>query len=387
MRRLLALAGSIMLAAVASGCSEGDDSSGQTPRPAPQGVERLSTRDGAIVDEDGDRVLLRGMNAFGEIETGSGITRAELDRMADAGFNVVRLVVHWDTLEPEAPVDGRHNYRQDALEAIDASIDRARDAGLYVVLSPVHLFKLSPAFGGRGIPAWVYQQRGYDLARAEREVATDSFMHENLYALLRLLAKRYADDPVVAAIDPVNEPPTAPQDAILDWYREIAGVVRSAAPETMILVEPRFGDHNMSTVDLRRLGDRTNLVLSPHFYYAGGAGDGYGPDGSKNGKYLFDGKATYHRGSEKDLEAHLERSTKAAKAAGMPVWIGEFGVGVETEGAREYLEDMTAVMARQGVGWAFWVHRSNDSFSATGNDGAYRPVVEPLSEAARDTGG
>jgi len=355
---------------------------GQAEAPAAEGCPRLSTRDGKIVDTAGEEVLLRGVNMFSGIEDGEGVPAGELRRAARQGFNVVRLVAYWDTLEPEPPSGGRRQYNDGAWKALDDVIARARQAGLYVILDPVHLFDVSPAFGGRGIPAWVYEGRGLDLQGARDRLASDERVHEHLHVLLRRIARRYADDPAVAAIDPVNEPPSPDLGAIATWYGSMVELIRKEAPDTMVFVEPQFGDYAADKFDFSRIGDLRNVVYSTHFYYAGGKDDGYGPQGNKEGRYVFDGKTGYEHGNEGDLEAHLQVSLGAAAKAGVPVHVSEFGIGRLQSNAMGYVEDLTRLFDRKGVGWAYWIHQAADKFSLTEDDGTYDELVGPLRRAA-----
>jgi Cellulase (glycosyl hydrolase family 5) len=382
----------MLLTAVA--CGGGDDAPAETgakqertttvAERVPDTCARLSVRDGRISDPDGKPVALRGVNVFAQSVDGAGVSAEDLEEIRAAGFNVVRVVDYWDVLEPAAPKGGKRQYDERAFEALDATIAAAGKAGLYVVLDPVHLFNMSPAYGGRGVPAWVYEGRIPDVARARGEVATDPVVRRHMDALLRKLAARYADDPVVAAIDPVNEPPPEDTAAIVSWYAHMVDVIRAEARDMLVVVEPRFGDHDMRTVDLTPLSDKGGLVLSPHFYYAGGAGDGYAAGGVKNGRYVFDGKTGYAQRAPDELRQHLEPAVTAARQAGMALWIGEFGINRQAPGAAQYVADTTKLFAQAGAGWAYWVWKSMDGFTLIRQGGEISPLLEPLSAAARN---
>jgi len=382
---LAALAGATMVAA----CGGTDPETPATPAAAaaPPAVAsatcpRLSTRDGRIVDARGRSVLLRGVNVFAG-EHNRGVSGGELRRAARQGFNAVRLVAYWDTLEPRAPSGGSRRYDRDAFRALDAVIARARSAGLYVILDPVHLFKLSPAFDGRGIPAWVYKGRGLTLEQAQDRLASDEEVRGHLDAFLRYVATRYRDSPTVAAIDPVNEPPSPDQNALGRWYDSMVQLLHDAAPSTMIFVEPQFGDFAADRFRFDAIRDRRNVVFSTHFYYAGGRGDGYGPEGNKEGRYVSEGTSGYARGNEADLEAHLRVSLDAAALAGVPVHVSEFGIGRLQRNALAYVRDLTELFDRTGVGWTYWIHDARDRFSLTEDDGTFDELVAPLRRAAK----
>jgi len=342
---------------------------------------RLYARGRHIVDARGREVLLRGLNMFDNLATAGRLRRA-----GRQGFNVVRLVSYWDRFEPRAPRGGRHRYDRRALARLDRTIDQAKDEGLYLILDPVHLFRLSPAFGGRGIPAWVYEGRGLSLEQAQDRIATDRTMHRHLDAFLRFLADRYKDEPAVVAIDPVNEPPAKDLGALVSWYDEMARAIRRGAPDMLILVEPRFGDYDVRKMPLDRIADRRNLVLSPHFYYGGNRDDGYAGSGALQGRYLFDGKTGYQPGNEENLASHLRVSLDAARALGLPVLVGEFGIGRRQDGALEYVQALTALFGRERVSWAYWIDDAEDEFGLTEPDGSFDELVAPLRRAANAGG-
>ncbi len=358
------------------GCSFGDNSQASGGQPA-----RLKVEDGRIVGAEERPVRLRGVNAFALNESGSALPSAEFSRMADAGFNVVRLIAFWDQFEPLPPESARPRYDQNALRGLDTAVQRAEAAGLYVILSPVTLYKLSPAFGGRGVPGWLYDNSGRTLEDANGSLADDAPVNSALTAWLRLVAERYRDEPAVAAIDAVNEPPLVDPENLLAWHSRLAAVVHEAAPETLMLFEPSFGDRDLSGIDLRRLPHRNVTVVSPHFYYAGGEGAGYGPDGAQAGNYVWDGESGYG-GAAEDLAAHLRVTLDAARRADLPVWVGEFGIGSSAEGAERWLSDVTALFEREQVGWAYWIHQSRDPFSLVDSHGDYGPLSRPLTDAA-----
>lgn len=311
----------------------------------------LSTSEGRIVDADGRAVKLRGVNVI-PLDAGNpsrAYPAAHFRRIRDAGFNVARFVLYWRHLEPE-----RGRFDETRLRAIDTAISRARRAGVYVVLDAIHLYD-----GMRNVPGWA-RAGGDPLASVERDAA----------GYLRMLARRYGRDPAVAAYDLINEPPTYPpdQNRVLRVYAGLIGRVREVDPDTIVMIEPSYGDSSMAGADLGLLPDRRNLVLSLHDYYTGGAGDGYLPNGEQNhqangaGHYAWDGTTGY-AGSPGELGAHLDVNLRVARAAGIPVWIGEFGMNPRAPGAARWIRDKIALFEREGLGWAWWLYAPGPGFN------------------------
>ncbi|HEX2234047.1 MAG TPA: cellulase family glycosylhydrolase [Thermoleophilaceae bacterium] len=373
----LALLGAGVLLAFAGG--EGGP---RVPYPA-----QLRTDSGAIVDDNGNEVLLRGFNLLPVYGAEGGTPAADhYVRIRDKGFNVVRFPVYWSDMEPS-----KGEFNEVALETLDEAIANARKAGLYVVLDPVHLFD-----GTRFVPAWAHP----DLDETERwdaektSAALRETVQENAVPYLRMMAARYRDNRAVAAYDLVNEPPSVPvdQNAILRMYDSLIRSVREVDGGKIVMIEPSFGNSSMVGADLGLLSDKRNLVFSMHDYYAGGAGDGYTPSGEADFRYddatgiaAGGGNTTYESDSFAELEAHLRVNLTLMEAEDIPVWIGEFGVNPDGPSADRWIEDKVALFKQYGLGYAWWLYGvrgeggSNNEFpTLEDNNRDFRPFVDRL---------
>lgn len=352
-----------VLVAVAVGVAVA--SGGGEPEPSPA-LAALRTQDGRIVDVGGREVRLRGFNAAPVWREDPGATwdAAHYERIREGGFNVVRFFIHWSDFEPQR---GRFDERH--LRTLDLAMRRARDAGLYVVLDVIHLFD-----GEAFVPAWA--RTGDALTAVQRSAQ----------GYLRMIAARYADEPGLAALDPVNEPSTSPpdQDRILLMYDAMIALIRREAPEKIVMIEPSFGDSSMERADLALLRDKRNVVFSLHDYYAGGAGDGYARDGAQLGagdgaRYAWDGTTGYDEVVPRELEEHLLVNLELLKRAGIPVWVGEFGMDPEAPNARRWIRDKVALYDRYGVGYAWWLYGFEDSTAPLERSSkAFKPFVRDL---------
>jgi len=153
---------------------------------------------GWFVDEAGRRLLLRGCNLGGDCKVpnrirnelpplaefhdferasfaGRPLPEAEaaehLDRLARWGFNVVRLLVTWEGLEPSGP--GR--YDEAYFDYIERIVALASDRGLKVFVDP-HQDVWSRWTGGDGAPAWTLDMVGFNLRNLHGAGA--AFVHE-----------------------------------------------------------------------------------------------------------------------------------------------------------------------------------------------------------------
>jgi hypothetical protein len=323
-----------------------------------------STRADAFVDPRGEPLRLVGVNVVPvwrnhrartwSLESYRGIRAA--------GFNVVRLVLYWDDFEPR-----RGEWDRPSLRALDIAVGRARAAGLYVILDMIHL--TGPG-GLDRIPTW---------ARTGDSVAS---VEHNSARYLRMLARRYRDDAAVAAYDPVNEFHRWPldQDSVMRAYRHLIAQIRGVGRERIILIQPSYGDTSVAgnLAHLSNLGARSNLVWSLHDYFAGRDDDGYDRNGGQVGAYTWDGRTGYQVPDPAALERHLLVHLEKASAAGLPVWVGEFGIGESASNRDRWIEDQIRLFDRYGLGRAWWQYAGPGPFSATNADRSWKPWIRLL---------
>jgi endoglycosylceramidase len=185
----------------------------------------LTAKDGRFVDTYGRQVILHGANLVNKSKA-SGYIGDEMPqdfaRMADWGFNCLRLGVIWDGLEPEP---GKFN--EGYLRKIDEQIGWAKRHGLYVFLD-MHQDLFSSKYSD-GAPAWATLDEGLPHV-AKGEVWSDAYFtspavqraFDNFWANAPApdgvgvqdhfarawahVARRYADDPAVIGYDLMNEP-------------------------------------------------------------------------------------------------------------------------------------------------------------------------------------
>jgi hypothetical protein len=342
----------------ALGCAPG--ARGAAPVPAP--LHATATQ--PFVEPSGRAVRLVGLNVIPVFKGSPGRTwpQARYDQIRAKGFTAVRFVLYWDLMEP-----ARGAFNASSETTLATAVARARSAGLRIVLDAVHLW-------GRGgfadVPRW---------ARTGDSVST---VQANAGPYLRRLAARYRDEPAVAAYDLVNEFFRFPidQNAVLRAYDALIGQVRAVAPRKIILIEPTYGDTSIAgrLADFSNLTHRSNVVWSIHDYFAGGDDDGYAADGRQVGRYAFDGRTGYPTPDARALRAHLLVHLRKTRAARLPMWIGEFGIGDGAPGHDRWIADQTALFDRYGLGDAWWEYHTTGPLSATTAAFAWKPWVDLL---------
>ena len=328
------------------------ESAQTNPVPAYQGWHVEGDR---LLDARGNPVLLRGINSsgleFGEANgaplRGGGIfsywhrhSAQEYANIAQWGFNIVRLPVSWENIEPDAPVAGQHRYNEVYLGAIDEAIRLAGQRGLPVVLSMHHnhwsgghSYQLpnGKAIHGGGMPKWLYPE-GDHFAAEDRLFADDQGGQGYLMDVWMMLARRYINTDNMIGIDVYNEAPhrrnagdmAKAVAGLTGLYDRAAGKLHAVNPK-LLLVFQDFADHDPR---LTRLPQNVNAIYSFHAYQPPW------PAGKNN------------------FEAHLNR----AKQLGVPVWIGEFGRLGGPDWKQE-LQGQINYMKTNRISWCVWAYQ------------------------------
>jgi Cellulase (glycosyl hydrolase family 5)/Fibronectin type III domain/Calcineurin-like phosphoesterase len=321
-----------------------------------------ATSSAPFVDPNGHEIRLLGLNVIPVWAGHPGSTwdQAKYDSIHAKGFNAVRFVLYWDDFEPAAG-----QFDQTSLNTLDTAISRAKAAGLYVILDEIHLWGSG---GFNDVPAW---------ARTGDSVTT---VQTNGAGYLKMLAQRYRSEPAVAGYDLVNEFYRSPidQNAVLRAYDSLISAVRTVDPDKIVLIEPSYGDSSMTGAAFSNLTNRSNVVYSLHDYYAGGAGAGYNSGGGQTGYYTWDGTTGYPSPNPSELEQHLQNHLTTVQAAGLPMWIGEFGIGTDAVNRDQWIKDAIALFNKSGLGRAWWEYHTTGPLSATNSDYTWKTYTDLL---------
>jgi len=249
--RLLAglLSGLVSMTLIATACSSGSTATGSgatdaattTPSAASalRPLHAVRGTDARVSDDQGRQVLLRGvnLNGFGDYYQNNPaypatipVTDDDWSEMAKQGFDVVRLLVTWSSLEPT-----RGTIDQGYLDTIHAAVDAAAAHGIYSVID-MHQDAYSkyvgtpagvtcpdgtePGIGWDGAPDWATLTDGADTCATAgiRELAPAVIRaFENFYAdtdgiqteltkTWAAVATEFAGVDSVAGYDLFNEP-------------------------------------------------------------------------------------------------------------------------------------------------------------------------------------
>ncbi|MEU3711203.1 cellulase family glycosylhydrolase [Streptomyces catenulae] len=360
-------------------------------RPLPTGT--VTTPDGRtyLTDRHGRALRLRGLN-LGKNEK---VTEKDLARLADDGFNLLRLTIQWERVEPR-----RGHYDTTYLSSLRQIMGWADRYGV-LVLVDWHQDVYGPAFGHHGIPAWATRTDGlpfepdpddwfaeyfqpavqaafthlYDdrdlraaQAAAYAEVATALRGHRSLlgYDLFNEPFGPVPGDPTDPAAR-IRASATLERGRLAAMYRRLIGAVRTADPDAWLFVEPTVlvGEGVPTRLpgftDPRPGADR--LGFAPHYY-----------------------DTAVEAGADWDPTSRFVERYEAAVGAypaahRLPVLVGEWGPPqAVTPGNAELFRRQVASMDRFAAGWALWYDcraRDGGGYCAYDADGRPAPGKRP----------
>jgi len=234
--------------------------------------ERIGQHGRWLTDGQGRVVLLRGGNLLlpGESQAGSAPNARTPQRLAEHGFNGVRLALFFNRLMPRPGVIDKAY-----LDSIAQAVADYRAAGVYVLLD-FHQDEYGPAVGVRGFPEWATFSGGHEpkklpfpagyFSDAAIQTAFDNFwvnhpvpgtdkgVQDFYLQALATVAARFRDEPAVFGIDVMNEPfpgsrcnqpdpakahcPELEQQLLAPFYQRAGKAIAAVAPNIIVFVEP-----------------------------------------------------------------------------------------------------------------------------------------------------
>lgn len=262
------------------------------------------------------------------------ITREDIALLHRAGFNAVRVPLHYSLFESDDA---------EGFKLLDRVVDWSRAEGLYVILD------LHAAPGGQ-TGANIDDGAGYPwLYQSPQE-------QEHLISIWRRLATHYRDERSVLGYDLLNEPiPTFPQliplNPLLEpLYKKLLSEVRKVDSHHILFLGGAQWDSNFSVFS--KPFD-TNVVYTFHKYWTV-------PD-------------------ESVLRPYLEFRERYD----VPIWMGESG-----ENTDEWIAQFVNVLEKHNIGWAFWPYKKMEKSSAVVSvipPADWGKIVE-FAKLPRDTG-
>lgn len=242
------------------------------------------------------------------------ITEADIAWIAEQGLNSVRLAMNarhlFDTDE-----SGHVSFNEGTLRHVDHCISWCKKHGVYLFLD------MHGAPGG---------QTGQNIDDSEKDIPelfTDEKNQDALVEMWRLLAKRYADEPVVGGYDLINEPlpkwNNQYNHLLLPLYRRVIAAIREIDWKHVIILEGAHWATDFSVFDDFTAEEAAdNIVLQFHKYWSD-------PD-----------------------EESIAQFVEGGKRLNAPLWMGEGG-----ENNLQWYTYVFPMYERLRIGWCFWSYK------------------------------
>lgn len=319
----------------------------------------------AFIDANGNPYYMNGLNVRTAVQNGAPrYSQSQFNEISAKGFNSIRLALDWKYFETAQGV-----FNTSEFDALDEVILRAKNAGLTVILDPIHL-KGDTSSDFWNIPAWAWG----NVTPATTKVWDEINAHALPY--LEEFASRYCGNETVIAIDLVNEP-REPNDAnnlygrnnlLVNMYVNWINALRQIDADKIFLVEPFYGSTYITSTNLVPLGNLDNVVWSFHDYYAG---EGNSSSGFKSGGYpeqngeggnrteTWDTSFPYPKNNRTDamtdMLEHINVNHAAANGAGLPTHVGEFGIPYGWTGEWNFMCDKKTLYTDLNIPISAWV--------------------------------
>jgi endoglucanase len=278
------------------------------------------------------------------------ITQADMNWIADQGFNCVRIPMHYELFLTSSQravrnsvIHNSANYNNyvtqltnwynanqlftdvntEGFRTLQLCLDWAAARSMYVIVD------LHAAPGAQGS----------DTNISDALVANDLW-NKQIYKditvrLWEKIVARHINNNAVAFWDIINEPNNVPGGgpAIFSLTNRIINAIRALGDTHLIMVEGNGWGNNYDYMEPNNYNNRTNLVYNAHRYWI--------PDGDD---YVRDGNPNQIN--------RLINLTDFRTRWNVPVWVGETG-----ENSDDWLRQNVDKLNGANIGWAHWTYK------------------------------
>ena len=274
-----------------------------------------------------------GMNEFYKAYWKNGITKQDIDFLAKAGFNSIRLPMHYNLytlpIEKES-VKGKNTWLEEGFKMTDDLLQWCAANKIYLILD------LHAAPGGQGNDVNIS-----DNDKSKPSLWENEENQKKTIALWKKLADRYKDSPWIGGYDLINEPninftgknPNGTDEMsnapLWKLQKDITTAIREVDKKHIIFIEGNGWGHNYN--GLTPIWD-DNMVFSFHKYW------NYNDDQTL--KFALDLREKYN----------------------MPIWLGETG-----ENSNVWFTELIQLLDKHNIGYAFWPMKKIDNIAGITN--------------------
>lgn len=274
-----------------------------------------------------------GMNEFYKAYLKNGITRQDIDFLKKAGFNSIRLPMHYNLytlpIEKESK-KGENTWLEEGFKMTDDLLKWCADNKMYLILD------LHAAPGGQGNDVNIS-----DNDKSKPSLWESEENQKKTIVLWKKLAERYKDSPWIGGYDLINEPninftgkningtDEMSNAALWKLQKEITEAIRTVDKKHIIIIEGNGWGNNYN--GLTPLWD-DNMVFSFHKYW------------------------------NNNDDATLKFALDLREKHKIPIWLGETG-----ENSNVWFTELIRLLDKHNIGYAFWPMKKIDNIAGITN--------------------
>ncbi len=274
-----------------------------------------------------------GMQEFYKAYLKNGVTKQDIDFLAKAGFNSIRLPMHYNlyTLPIEKePVKGKDTWLEEGFTMTDDLLRWCKDNKIYLILD------LHAAPGGQGNDANIS-----DNDKTKPSLWESAENQRKTVALWKKLADRYKNEPWIGGYDIINEPninftgknPNGTDEMsnapLWKLQKDITTAIREVDQKHIIFIEGNGWGNNYN--GLIPIWDK-NMAFSFHKYW--------------------------NYNDDQTIQFALDLREKH----NMPIWLGETG-----ENSNVWFTELIQLLDKHNIGYAFWPMKKIDNIAGITN--------------------
>ena len=218
-----------------------------------------------LLSPDGSEYVIKAMGlgnnvwAYPKTPTLTHHDELTYKELSELGFNTVRFYMNYQLFEEN---DNPYVYKQTAFDWIDTNIAWAKKYNIKLILN-LHIAQGGP------------------FASSKAAMFRDSTLVDRFEKLWLEIAERYANEPTILGLSPLNEPYLTDDlsanealDAYYDWLSELIGKIRNKNSNHLIFIERPYGQvsstgkytYPWSLTDSYKILDYDNIVYEYHYY-------------------------------------------------------------------------------------------------------------------------
>lgn len=314
------------------------------------------TKSQYIIDSKNRIIIYHGVNISNYSKDSEGQvpwqTSADFAKMKEWGFNFVRYLVFWESVEPTKGV-----YNQKYIDELKSRLAILRDLDIDVVID-MHQDLYAKRFGGNGAPPWAIKDNGLPftprepwfknyLEPAVLQTYTNFWNSEELQnhyiSALTYVLDAVKEFPNVLGVDIMNEPFPGKvwnfeRSVLSKFYKTVQDKTDTLFRNNVksLFFEPMIYTSAGIPSALKFKTNPYNVYF-PHYY-----------------DKLTDDGYSYGRFNRRIMNKAAQIKVFEAQKLGVPLMYGEFGSAVSVKNYLTYMKDFLDITDDYCVGWAYW---------------------------------